>query len=89
MAIKKADSKIRLMTGTYVLQSNRSKFNQYNVNPTCILCKEEPEDQKHFLLRCPRLTDTRDSFFRTINVILTEYLVGVCVWGGGGGVGGG
>ena len=42
MAIKKADIKARLMTGTYVLQSNRAKFNQYKIDPTCTLCREEP-----------------------------------------------
>ena len=35
MAIKKAGIKARLMTGTYVLQSVRAKFNQYSVDPTC------------------------------------------------------
>ena len=36
-----------LLTGTYVLQSTRAKFTQYKVNPTCTLCGDEPEDQKH------------------------------------------
>ena len=52
MAIKKAGFKAKLMTGTYVLQSNRAKFNQYSVNPTCLLCGDEAEDMIHFLLKC-------------------------------------
>ena len=52
MAIKKAGMKARFMTGTYVLQSNRTKFNQYSVNPTCLLCGEDPEYLEHFLLKC-------------------------------------
>ena len=60
MAIKKAGMKARLMTGTYVLQSNCAKFNQYSVNPTCLLCGEDPEDLEHFLLKCRALTVTRD-----------------------------
>ena len=52
MAIKKAGLKAKLMTGTYVLQSNRAKFNQYSVNPTCLLCGDDAEDMIHFLLKC-------------------------------------
>ena len=61
------------MTGTYVLQSNRAKVNQYEVNPTCTLYGDEPEDQEHFLLRCRSLSETRDPFIRKIEIILTEY----------------
>ena len=59
MAIKKAGIKARLMIGTYVLQSNRAKFNQYKVDPTCTLCGDEPEDQEHFL---PKLVRDLSSF---------------------------
>ena len=52
MAIKKAGFKAKLMTGTYVLQSNRAKFNQYSVDPTCLLCGDDAEDMIHFLLKC-------------------------------------
>ena len=40
MAIKKAGMKAMLMTGTYEIQSNGAKFNQYSVNPTCLLCAD-------------------------------------------------
>ena len=66
MAIKKAGIKARLMTGTYVLQSVRAKFNQYSVDPTCLLCGENPEDHGHFLLRC--------RFIKTIKSVLSQYL---------------
>ena len=74
MAIRKAGIKARLMTGTYVLQSNRAKFNQYKVNPTCLLCELEPEDQEHFLLRCQSLSEIRGPFIRKTEHILSEYL---------------
>ena len=74
MAIKKAGIKARLMTGTYVLQSVRAKFNQYNVDPTCLLCGENPEDHEHFLLRCRSLAESRDSFIETIKSVLSQYL---------------
>ena len=43
MAIRKAGIKARLMTGTYVFQSSRAKFNQYKVNQTWLLCEPESE----------------------------------------------
>ena len=74
MAIKKAGMKARLMTGTYVLQSNRAKFNQYSVNPTCLLCGEDPEDLEHFLLKCRALTVIRDPFMEKTICLLNDYL---------------
>ena len=74
MAIKKAGIKAMLMTDTYVLQSNRAKFNQYKIDPTCTtFCGEEPEDQEHFLLRCRSLSDPHDPFTRK-SELLSEYL---------------
>ena len=74
MAIKKSGRKAMLMTGTYVLQYVRAKFNQYSVDPTCLLCGENPEDHEHFLLRCHSLTESRDPFIKTIKSVLSQYL---------------
>ena len=73
MAIKKADIKARLMTGTYVLQSVCAKFNQYSVDPTCLLCGENP-DHEHFLLMCRLLSKSRDPFIKTLKPVLSQYL---------------
>ena len=56
-----ASIKAKLLTGSYTLQANKARFNQYDVNPTCIVCKQEPEAEgrEHFLLRCEGLADTR------------------------------
>ena len=35
---------MQTMTGTYMLQANRAKFNGNDVDPTCPLCKEDLED---------------------------------------------
>ena len=52
----------------------RAKFNQYSVDPTCLLCGENPEDHGHFLLRCRSLTESRDPFIKTIKSVLSQYL---------------
>lgn len=57
--IEMAAVKARLLTGTYLLQANRAKFNQFEVDPTCIACRKEPEDRLHFILRCNSLCDSR------------------------------
>ena len=44
--------KNKILTGTYILQSNRAKFNQNEVNPMCQLCQMDNETLKHFLLEC-------------------------------------
>ena len=57
--IDKAAIKARILTGTYTLQSNRHKFNQYEVDKTCELCAQEAEDREHFILRCSALQEAR------------------------------
>ena len=57
--VEKAAIKARLITGTYVLQYNQAKYNQYDSDPTCILCKTEAEDITHFLVKCPSLAVQR------------------------------
>ena len=57
--IEKAAIKARILTGTYTLQANRHKFNQYEVDKTCELCAQEAEDREHFILRCSALQEAR------------------------------
>ena len=54
-----ASFRAKLLSGSYILQSNRARFNQNSVKPTCPLCKQAPEDLPHFLRSCPDLEPTR------------------------------
>ena len=49
----------KILTGTYVLQSNRAICNQNDVNPTSQLCRMDNETSKHFLLDCQELETVR------------------------------
>ena len=60
--------KLKLVSGSYIFQSNRSKFNQSQIDATCLLCGED-EDLDFFLLRCQLLETTRQI---TIYAIDTE-----------------
>jgi hypothetical protein len=44
-------TKLKLATGSYILQQKRAKF-IHNEKPTCKLCDAEDEDVEHFILRC-------------------------------------
>ena len=53
--VKRGHVKARLLTGTYMFQSTKFKFNSLEVDPKCPLCRLESEDLHHFILRCPAL----------------------------------
>ena len=54
---RRAQLKSKLLTGTYILQGNRAVFNQFQVNPTCRLCKADPETRQHFISECSFLNE--------------------------------
>jgi hypothetical protein len=37
--IERLPVKLRLMTGTYYLQSDKAAFNQNRIDPTCLVCQ--------------------------------------------------
>ncbi len=70
--VKRAITKVRLLSGTYILQTNRAKFNQYEVTDTCMLCGDGAEDRVHFLAVCSKLSLTRKGYTDTLTSILCK-----------------
>lgn len=70
--IRRSIPKVRMMTGVYMLQTTKARFNQYKVEPTCPLCRLEPEDLSHMLLRCPALAETRKAPLLDIRGLVTR-----------------
>jgi hypothetical protein len=66
----KAAIKCKLLTGTYPLQTTHRKFNQFEVDATCLLCKEEDETTKHFVATCSELKAIRDRHIPRLSKIL-------------------
>ena len=58
----KAIIKAKIVTNTYRLQSNKAKFNKYEVNPTCVLRDEGDETREPFIITCKALSQKRDPY---------------------------
>ena len=69
--VPRISTKLKLVTGTYILQTNRATFNQNQVNPVCLLCHREDEIVEHFLLHCPALASLRNPIIDTILSVCT------------------
>ena len=68
-----------VLMGTYILQTNRAKFNQNEVKPVCQLCKEDSETLQHFLTDCKSLEYARQpiliDFVRVLNGLIEKHHV--------------
>ena len=70
IAVKRSIPKLRLLTGSYILQENRARFNQYNKDATCALCRDRHESGVHFLLVCSRLQFVRQNYIGRLKGML-------------------
>ncbi len=70
--IQKCTVKLQLITGSYILQAQRAKFNQFDVKPDCLLCGAEPETRTHFLVSCASLQEHRSQYLTQIEGILVQ-----------------
>jgi len=68
--VKRAEIKARMVTGTYMLQSNISRYNQQEVPATCQICKDEDETLNHMLLKCAAFTGERAAFTGKLTQVL-------------------
>ena len=70
LSVSKAMIKVKLLLGIYILQSNRHKFNKYEVRPVCPLCNSGEEGREHFIVICYKLMDVRQKFIIALKNIL-------------------
>ena len=73
-AVNRSCVKAKLACGTYTLQKDRSKFSKYSASPTCQLCKSEPEDRLHFLVKCKALEEIRTPFINKLRCYLIDII---------------
>ena len=70
--VNRIPTKLKLLTGTYLLQDQRNRLNIIGSDATCLLCNNEDETIEHFLLRCPQLSNTRSHIINEISRILDD-----------------
>ena len=70
--INRIPVKNKILTGTYILQTNRVKFNQNEINPMCQLCWDADENLQHFLLECSYLEKFRKPIISELKTVLTK-----------------
>ncbi|MEW8548618.1 MAG: reverse transcriptase family protein, partial [Candidatus Thiodiazotropha sp.] len=58
--------KLKLVTGTYILQTTRAAFNQNPIKPTCLVCNISDETPQHFLLNCSSMSHIREPILNQI-----------------------
>ena len=68
----KAMVKVKVMTGTYRLQTDRAKYSGGRTSDICKLCNQEAEDVEHFLLVCEKLENQRMYYLQKIRAILHD-----------------
>ena len=79
MSVSKAMIKVKLLLGSYILQSNHHKFNKYEVRPDCPLCNSGDEDRKHFIVICSKLMEVRQKFIIALkNILYTSMHHNLC-----------
>ena len=78
--VRRANIKVRMLTGTYILQANRKAFNQTK-NSTCPLCGKEDEDMIHFITECDKLENVRFSLMKIfIKLVPYVYINHPSIW---------
>ena len=69
--VRRAITKVRLLTGTYYLQTNRVKFRNGSVTGLCLLCSAASEDRVYFIAECNALSSVRQNYISQIESILS------------------
>ncbi|CAC5385123.1 unnamed protein product [Mytilus coruscus] len=62
--------KLKMLTGTYILQSHRIKMYENETDLMCFICHQGDETLEHFILECEGLSDIRNPITDEINAIL-------------------
>ena len=72
--VRKGIVKCRMVTGTYLLQTSKHKFNRTTISATCNCCGLGDEDITHMLLECSALHVQRKLFFPKVRSIVCNYI---------------
>ena len=79
MDVWRLPTKLRLMTGRYMLQSNCASQNQHH-SGTCSLCQQDIETRQHFRTSCQSLNDTRAKALKALAEVALWYSSRLDCW---------
>ncbi len=71
--VKRCATTLQILTGSYMLQTNRSNFNQHSTKPTCLICRSGPENRIHLIACCPATEHIRCRFRMKLKEILCDH----------------
>ena len=77
--VRKTTMKARMLTGTYILQVHKNKFNQAEIDTICPLCRTEDENLLYILTRYPAYTEERKIYYSPIKETVFGR-IGVNAW---------
>ena len=58
--------KLKLLTGTYILQSKGIRMYKNEIDPTCLLCAKEEDNIEHFILNCKSLNKVGNTILQEL-----------------------
>ena len=64
--------KLKLITGTYLLQTSKAAIKKNGNDGICLICSKDDETAEHFILQCSALSVVRDPVITEISFILYE-----------------
>ncbi|MEW8546756.1 MAG: reverse transcriptase domain-containing protein, partial [Candidatus Thiodiazotropha sp.] len=67
--VPRIHNRIKMVTSSYILQTNRASFNQNQISPTCLLCQRDDETMEHFILHCCALETVRQPILEDIMAV--------------------
>ena len=70
--VPKVHTKLKLATGSYILQVNRVRLNKNEIDATCMLCHQADETLEYFTLDCTVLEPARQPALDAIQEIVCE-----------------
>ncbi len=71
--VKRCATTLKLLTGSYILQTNRANFNQHTTKPICLICNSGPENRVHLIAFCPATEHIRARYRKKLRDILQEH----------------
>ena len=64
--ISRIPIRLKIVTGNYILQSDKAAFSKKSTSPICLLCTKSEETTTHFLIVCEKLEETRTPILNKI-----------------------